>query len=598
METLYEKASLILNPGVYDSGKVYATKPFDGSGDLTFTRASNATRVASNGLIEKVRTNLLTYSNTFTDATWVKTSATITANDALSPDGTTNASKYEGTNATNAATKTTTLANGLYTFSIFVKRIATDNFRMNFSDGSTGEIRYVFNLSNQTSTTTKSGGSISDFSTTYVAYPNGWYRLSIAARTNAGTTIISYFEADNEVGSFYVYGAQLEQGDVMTDYIATTTAAVSVGPVSGLPRLDYLNSSCPRLLLEPQRTNLVRFSEQIDNAGWAKTNAPTITTNIATAPDGYGGADGIQDTTGGAFKRIRQTFSVTANGTHTASVFVKKETSETNYGGIALVFSNRWAYGIIDAVNGTLTVSSDSIIASSSTKVEDYGTYWRFSLTVTDNQSNTTLEIAYYGTLSVNGTSTGVAAGSVRTVWGFQLEIGASYSSSYIPNLNTLLGVTRVADVASKTGISSLIGQTEGAFYAEWEVTQAGSANSEISVSNGTNSTAIRIRQNANNRLQFIVIDGGVTQASLTTAFSVVVGSTYKIAGAYMANDFVMYVNGVQIGTDTSGTVPACSQFGTDNGAGAGNGDLFAAVKQALLFKTRLTNAQLAELTA
>jgi hypothetical protein len=59
METLYEKASLILNPGVYDTSKVYATKPFDGSGDLTFTRSNDtATRVGPDGLIEKVRTNL------------------------------------------------------------------------------------------------------------------------------------------------------------------------------------------------------------------------------------------------------------------------------------------------------------------------------------------------------------------------------------------------------------------------------------------------------------------------------------------------------------------------------------------------------------
>ena len=59
METLYDKASLILNPGIYDTGKVYCTKPLDGSGDLTFTRASSATRVGPDGLIEKVRTNLI-----------------------------------------------------------------------------------------------------------------------------------------------------------------------------------------------------------------------------------------------------------------------------------------------------------------------------------------------------------------------------------------------------------------------------------------------------------------------------------------------------------------------------------------------------------
>jgi hypothetical protein len=51
-----------------------------------------------------------------------------------------------------------------------------------------------------------------------------------------------------------------------------------------------------------------------------------------------------------------------------------------------------------------------------------------------------------------------------------QLEVGAN-ASSYIPTfapLTSSAGVTRVADVISKTGISSLIGQTEGTIF--WDV--------------------------------------------------------------------------------------------------------------------------------
>jgi hypothetical protein len=68
----------------------------------------------------------------------------------------------------------------------------------------------------------------------------------------------------------------------------------------------------------------------------------------------------------------------------------------------------------------------------------------------------------------------------------------------------------------------------------------------------------------------------------------------FKIAAAYKANDFVMYVNGVQVGTDNSGTVPACSAIGLY----IFNQTPSLKYNQALLFKTRLTNAQLAELTA
>ena len=89
------------------------------------------------------------------------------------------------------------------------------------------------------------------------------------------------------------------------------------------------------------------------------------------------------------------------------------------------------------------------------------------------------------------------------------------------------------------------------------------------------------------------VVDGNATQAEIirtgTTA------GTYKVAAAYKANDFVFYVNGVQVGTDTAGTIPSCSRL--DIGNQLGVGQLGGGVNQALLFPTRLTNAELAELT-
>ena len=94
-------------------------------------------------------------------------------------------------------------------------------------------------------------------------------------------------------------------------------------------------------------------------------------------------------------------------------------------------------------------------------------------------------------------------------------------------------------------------------------------------------------------RLRFLVFAGGAIQADLSTPISV---ENVKVAGAYKANDFVFYVNGTQIGTDTSGSVPATSDvyLGVDLASALPLAD---GIKQALLFKTRLTNAELASLT-
>ena len=54
----YSDASLIFYHSGYKAGKLYSLKPTDGSGDLTFTRASSATSVNSSGLIESVATGV------------------------------------------------------------------------------------------------------------------------------------------------------------------------------------------------------------------------------------------------------------------------------------------------------------------------------------------------------------------------------------------------------------------------------------------------------------------------------------------------------------------------------------------------------------
>ena len=105
MSSYFDEASLVMIPSGYKNQKVYSIKPLDGAGDLVFSRASSATRVASNGLIEKVRTNLVLQSQAF-NTTWALDngggtgSVTVTANYAAAPDGTTTADRIQITRGT------------------------------------------------------------------------------------------------------------------------------------------------------------------------------------------------------------------------------------------------------------------------------------------------------------------------------------------------------------------------------------------------------------------------------------------------------------------------------------------------------------------
>jgi hypothetical protein len=159
---------------------------------------------------------------------------------------------------------------------------------------------------------------------------------------------------------------------VATDYIATTSAAVSVGPVANLPRLDYLNSSCPRLLLEPQRTNLLTYSEQFDNAEWTKTRA-SVTANAATSPDGYTNADKlVEDTTASNTHFLQLDFITVTATNYTATIYAKAaERSQ-----VRILLSNYWFSGneaIYDLSAGTVvSVGAGAVSAS----ITDVGNGW------------------------------------------------------------------------------------------------------------------------------------------------------------------------------------------------------------------------------
>ena len=546
MSSYFDEASLVMIPSGYKNQKVYSVKPLDGSGDLTFSRASSATRVASNGLIEKVRTNLLLQSNTFTSGSWVKDGCTITANYGIAPDGTQTASRavFSGGDKTLYQLISATGVAG----SLYVK-------------GTAGQT-IAFGIAGSESTFTLDGT---------------WQRFT---KSIAGATTSIQLNTYGGVTArdVLIWSAQLEYGDIATDPIVTTSAAVSVGPVSGLPRLDYLNSSCPRLLLEPQRTNLATYSEQIDNAAWVKTNL-SIVSNAVVSPDGYTNADKIQDSsTGQAIHLVASGGLAITGTTYTWSAFMKK--GEYNYGHLHAYDKS----GAIFDLNAGTVVSTDGVGAT----ITNYGNGWyrcTYTFVALDagvfvNPSKTSTSAYAY-----NGTT-----GSGIYVWGLQLEAGA-YATSYIPTLGT--SVTRVADAASKTGISSLIGQTEGTLFADINY----NGNKDIS-----GSIALRVYTGINEAYIFITnannLQCELYNATLQCIITGAIGSNgrKKIAFAYKQNDFVVYMNGVQIGTDTSGTVGAMANVNVGS-YDSPNYITLNGINQALLFKTRLTNAQLAELT-
>lgn len=576
----FDDASLVMIPSGYKTSKVYSVKPTDGSGDLTFSRSNDtATRVNSAGLIEKVRTNLVSYSEQFDNAFWVKSNTTVVANSSIAPNGTTTAELvYPTTTGSNRLLEKSfsISASTPYTGTWYLKASGLNWVAVDHIDGNVGA---WFNLSTGTIGTISSGTTAS-----IESVGNGWYRCRVS-KTSGGTTgyhDIRLVDGDNVTSvtangtnGVLVWGAQLEAGDIATAYIATTSSAVSVGPVANVPRLDYLGSSCPRLLLEPQRTNIITFSEQMNNATWLTTNA-TITSNATTSPDGYTNADLLNVSATGL--SLYNGFGATANQTHTASIFVKAGTMTTLTFGLSdnLVDEGSASYNL-----STLTTSviGSASWTNQSASIVDYGNGWYRLIYTGTNTSGSVSFIEFI-------------RGSVGTlyVWGAQNEI-ASYATSYIPTLGA--AVTRGADAASKTGISSLIGQSEGTLYWEGYVTPMGDYNSLMSVE-AIGTRFFNLRLKPNNKIE-AATSGFSPDILMESSFAATAGTYYKIAACYKSGDSVLYVNGQQVDTESQTfTNGALTEFRVNV---FNVFDEQKSTGQALLFKTRLSNADLAALT-
>jgi hypothetical protein len=597
MSSFFDEASLVMIPSGYKDQKVYSVKPLDGSGDLTFSRASNATRVASNGLIEKVRTNFVLHSEAIDNAAWTKAQLNTTGtppyiNVAVAPDGTLTADKIiaNTSNSFHNLTQAFTLStSGLYTASAFIKpaeeSIVTIRFR---SDSFVNGFFATFNLLTNSATGAFSGTG-TFVSAKIEALADGWFRVVATGTIPSGSSVNLQYElrsnsfAGNNSDGLFIWGAQLETGDIATDYIATTTTAVSVGPVSGLPRLDYLNSSCPRLLLEPQRTNTLTYSEAFDNADWSKLNlSVSANTSDTLDPAGYYGADKVTDN---ATNAAHLAFRISQWDTtqRTASVFAKAGTSSKVY--IQNASTGQGVYA--DLSTATIVVSPNF-----TGTLTAYGNGW-YRITATHTAA--TAQTMAIGLFTGTSTASYSGTGSYAYIWGGQLEAGA-YATSYIPTLGT--SVTRVADAASKTGISSLIGQTEGTLFVDTNAIPAGVNQSALAITDGTTNNRIWLRFGSNNILNAVFITNNVVIGAINTSV-IANNSRMKIAFGYKNSDFALYVNGVLVGSQSSGTLAPSAAFSTVGF------NLFptqqnheSPVSQALVFKTRLPNSDLATLTS
>lgn len=182
---------------------------------IDFTRTSAATYVDATGKIVPTAAsrNLLTFTQEFDNAAWVKNSSSISANSTTAPDGTLTADTLtaNGENFTHLVRQTVS-SGFVRTFSIYLKA-GTNNFAQLYFDGD-GAPWANFDLA-----TGVVGSTGTNQTATITSVGNGWYRCAVTTTSLTATSpavcIVTSasagrIQANTLTTSIFLWGAQLE----------------------------------------------------------------------------------------------------------------------------------------------------------------------------------------------------------------------------------------------------------------------------------------------------------------------------------------------------------------------------------------------------
>ena len=374
-----------------------------------------------------------------------------------------------------------------------------------------------------------------------VNYEGGTYR----AFANGNNTIVFNMPSDQTTLAFY--------GN--TSGVSFSIDNISLVEVIGdKPRLNYdpINPTCPHLLLEPQSTNLLPFSENFSD--YTFNGSISILSNNNTSPSNSLNASLISITDTNPNTKIQKSTSVISGNTYTFSVFLKSDS------------------------NLTLEIGG---IASAHITVNTTNKWQRFSVTQVASANTRYPQVKSSGT---QGTF---------YMWGAQLE-ELSYPTSYIPTAGATQ--TRIGETCTSAGNANTFNSTEGVLYAEIAALADDLTFRSISINNGTSNEAaiIRFRTNSN-RINGLIRDGGSAVNNLN--FDVTdITDFHKVAYKFKTGDCALFIDGSQVATGTSAfTLSPLINLNFNNGLG----DFFyGKTKNLATYNRALTDNELYTITS
>jgi hypothetical protein len=543
--------------------------------DFTFSRTTTGTYTDSDGYIQEMPYNLASYSEDYTNSLQ---GASTTFGTITSPTSKLNASTI------------TTIANGTYkgwneSYSLIGSTDYTFSFYVKYKNKQWLSFYHIGSAITKFDVQNGIFGSNS-IGMTKEDVGDGWYRLSGTITASSGTNYFYVYNSgqndqNSSIGdAFYLFGIQLVKGTSAKTYFPTTTRL-------NIPRVDYLNNSNGSLILEPQRTNLLPYSDF--SSGFTTTNV-TLSNNQGTSPDGTSNATKALMASGTGSHRVYDAISSSLNDDNVISVFIKEQNDISHIGLAADTMSNQvWFSGLDGSI-----INANGLDA----KTESFGNGWhRISVYyVADANDAGDNQFIYFS--NRENTSPNVAFDGTEEIllYGIQAEKG-----KYLTTLINTSGssVTRNADGCELTNVADRINSSEGVLFAEISALVNDGTNRILSLSeDGNNNNRVTIfYTSGSNRIKFTVRLNGSNEFDEIITLSNILDYN-KVALKFAENNFAVYINGVKEEQQLSGSTYSANTLDKLSfDKGNDTFDFYGKCKQIQVYNTALSDSELQELT-
>jgi hypothetical protein len=220
--------------------------------------------------------------------------------------------------------------------------------------------------------------------------------------------------------------------------------------------------------------------------------------------------------------------------------------------------------------------------------IENVGNGWYRCTHVFNTASDLIGNVRFQAANSINYLA---KAGNAILIYGAQLEQG-SYATSPITTQGAT--VTRLKDAGTNCGTVDDFNSEEGTLFVEMKnLNNPVTSNQHISISDGTLSNRFYLYYALDGRVYFAGFTNSILQFNISSSVLNQIDNL-KIVAVWRLNDFSLWINGVKVSSDLSGSVPTINTFdrlGLNDPNNLSN--LEGEIKQLHVYKTVLTDAQI-----